>query len=482
MNVLIVSPEVTPFAKTGGLADVAGALPKHLAALDINTILMMPDYGIISDDIIHREDVDVTFSVRVGKDLKPVTLSKGRINDKIDIYFVGNAEYYDRDGIYGGGNGDYHDNLERFTFFSRAVLEGLKQINWKPDIIHCHDWQTGLVPAYMKTIYRDDPFYGSTSVVFTIHNLAYQGNFTTDKYYIIGLGWDEFVYEKIEYYGKFSLLKAGIVYSDKITTVSETYSREIQTRAFGCGFEGVLEWRSKDLVGIINGIDYTIWNPGEDEFIKKNYSIKNIKSKAVNKKDILKESNLPSYRKKDVPLIGIISRLAEQKGFDLIKSCINELMSFDMQVVILGTGTDEYHTLLKETQERYPKKIALHLKFDESLAHKIYAGSDIFLMPSRYEPCGLGQLIAMKYGTVPVVFSTGGLADTVSNYDVYTKRGNGVVFEAYVPSELVSSVEKGIALYKNKTEWFSLVSNCMNMDFSWKESAKKYRDLFQGLV
>ncbi|GAG11136.1 unnamed protein product, partial [marine sediment metagenome] len=267
-----------------------------------------------------------------------VTLRKGKINDRIDIYFVGNAEYYDREGIYGDRKGDYRDNLERFTFFSRAVFEGMKQINWKPDIIHCHDWQVGLVPAYMKTIYRDDPFYSNTSVVFTIHNLAYQGNFTTDKYYVIGLGWEEFVYEKIEYYGTFSLLKAGIVYSDKITTVSETYSREIQTKAFGCGFEGVLEWRSKDLVGIINGIDYSIWNPEGDEFIKKKYSVKNIKKKIFNKADILKESSLPSDRKEVVPLIGIISRLAEQKGFDLIKSCIEELMSFDLQIVYSWYG------------------------------------------------------------------------------------------------------------------------------------------------
>ena len=481
MKILLVSPEVLPFAKTGGLADVTGALPKELEKLGVEVKVMMPRYKTINEDNFKIEKIDMNVNVPIGAEAKSGNLSKGRTGRNVDVFFIGNEEYFDRDGLYGDISGDYKDNLQRFTFFCRGCLEALKLIDWKPDIIHCHDWQSGLVPAYLKTIYRNDPFYRDINTVFTIHNLAYQGNYPPDMYYITGLSWEEFVFEKIEYYGKFSLIKAGIVYSDFITTVSETYSKEIQTKDFGCGLEGVLEWRAKDLYGIINGIDYTIWNPEIDGLIEKQYSLKTVEDKVINKEKLLELSGLPVIENRRVPLIGMISRLAEQKGFDLIEGCIEDLMALDIQFIILGTGEEKYHNLLNSMNQKFPEKIAIHLKFDEGLAHLIYAGSDMFVMPSKYEPCGLGQLIAMKYGTVPIVHKTGGLADTVKEFSLNSKIGNGFVFEVYLPNELISTLKRALNLYNDSKSWKILTSNCMKSDFSWKESAKKYLELFKKL-
>ena len=481
MKVLLVSSEVSPFAKTGGLADVTGALPKELEKLGVEVKIMMPDYRMINKDDFKIEKTGFNFNVPIGAEKKSGTLSKGKIGRKIDVFFIGNEEYFDRDYLYGDEIGDYRDNLQRFTFFCRGVLEALKLIDWKPDIIHCHDWQTGLVPAYLKTIYQNEPFYQGISTIFTIHNLAYQGNFPRQLYYITGLSWKEFALEKIEFFGNFSLIKAGIVYSDIINTVSETYSKEIQTKEFGCGFEGVFEWRAKDLYGIINGIDYAIWNPKTDPLIEMVYSLKTVKNKAINKEKLLEINELPIIKEERIPLIGIISRLDVQKGLGLIEECIEELMDFNLQLVILGTGEKKFQQILKSISEKYPEKIALNLKFDETLAHLIYAGADIFLMPSKYEPCGLGQMISMKYGTVPIVHKTGGLADTVKKFDLNDKSGNGFVFDVYLPGEFVSAVERAVNLYKDKKVWRVLVSNCMKSDFSWKASAKKYTDLYKRL-
>ncbi len=481
MKVLLVSSEVSPFAKTGGLADVTGALPKELEKLGVEVKIMMPDYRMINKDDFKIEKTGHDFNVPIGAEKKSGTLSKSKIGRKMDIFFIGNEEYFDRDCLYGDENGDYRDNLQRFTFFCRGVLEALKLIDWKPDIIHCHDWQTGLVPAYLKTIYQNEPFYQGISTIFTIHNLAYQGNFPRQLYHVTGLSWKEFALEKIEFFGNFSLIKAGIVYSDIITTVSETYSKEIQTKEFGYRFEGVLEWRAKDLYGIINGIDYTVWNPKTDPLIEMVYSLKTVKNKAINKEKLLEINELPIIKKERVPLIGMISRLDIQKGLDLVEECIEELMDFNLQLVILGTGKKKFQQILKSISEKYPEKIALNLKFDEALAHLIYAGADIFLMPSKYEPCGLGQMISMKYGTVPIVHKTGGLADTVKEFDLNDKSGNGFVFDVYLPGELVSAVERAVNLYKDKKVWRIFISNCMKSDFSWKASAKKYTDLYKRL-
>ncbi len=479
MKVLFVSPEVAPFAKTGGLADVTGAMPKELDKLGVEVKIMMPGYSIIDKNKFKIKKIKGDFSVYVGGKSKSGTISKCKIGRKIEVIFVNNKEYFDRDGLYGDKNGDYPDNLQRFTFFCKGILEVLKVIGWKPDIIHCHDWQVGLVPAYLKTIYRSDTFYQNISSVFTIHNMAHQGNFTTDLYYIIGLGWEEFVFDKIEFHGKFSLIKAGIVYSNIITTVSESYSREIQTSEFGFGLEGVLKWRSDDLYGIVNGIDYNVWSPGKDGYIEHKYNLKTIKNKAANKRKLLEICGLAIDKDLEVPLIGFISRLAEQKGLDLIEECIEELMGFELQLVVLGTGEEKYETMLKSICEKYPKKISLNLKFDEELAHLIYAGSDMFLMPSKFEPCGLGQLISLKYGTVPIVHKTGGLADTIEEFDLDENSGNGFVFESYLSIELISTIERALSLYKDKKAWKTLVSNCMKSDFSWKASGKKYIELYE---
>ena len=481
MKILLVSPEVSPFAKTGGLADVTGALPKELEKLGVEVKIIMPDYGKINKDDFKIKKTGLDFSVPIGAETESGTLSKGKTGRKIDVFFIGNGEYFDRDGLYGDKMGDYPDNLQRFTFFCRGVLESLKLIDWKPDIIHCHDWQTGLVPAYLKTIYQHEPFYQGISTIFTIHNLAYQGKFSPELYHFTGLSWEEFVFEKIEFYGKFSLIKAGIVYSNIITTVSETYSKEIQRKEFGCGLEGVLEWRAKDLYGIINGIDYTVWNPKTDTLIEENYSLKTVKSKEINKEKLLKINRLPIIKEERTPLLGMISRLDEQKGLELIEECIDELMGFDLRLIILGTGVEKYQKLLRSMSKKYPKKIGLNLKFDEGLAHLIYAGADIFFMPSKYEPCGLGQLISMKYGTVPIVHKTGGLADTVTEFDLNDRSGNGFVFDVYLPGELISAVERAVNLYRDRKAWRVLVSNCMKSDFSWKVSARKYVELYERL-
>jgi starch synthase len=392
------------------------------------------------------------------------------IEENIKAYFINNPEFFDRNGLYGDKNGDYSDNLDRFAYFCRRALYLLKDIDFKPDIIHCHDWQTSLIPVYLKTIYAVDHFYKKIRTLLTIHNIGYQGIFLKDEFIKLGLDWNLFDVEGLEFYGKINLLKGGIVFSDIINTVSPTYAKETLTSEFGFGLEGVLGNRRNSYFGILNGLDYNIWNPETDKFIIKNFSLDSRKGKALDKEDLQSLCGLP--KNKDVPLLGIVSRLAQQKGFDIISESMEAMCKLGIQLVILGTGDLKYHNIFTSLAKKYPKKLSLSLKFDDVLAHKIYAGSDIFLMPSRYEPCGLGQMIALRYGTIPLVFKTGGLADTINSK-------NGFVFDNYSNTELLRTIEQAAVSFADKKKWDSLVSFAMNSNFSWEASAKKYIKLYE---
>lgn len=484
MKVLVVSPEVVPFAKTGGLADVTGALPEALASLGHQVKVMLPKYKMVDEKKFSLKKIkvdlpDIPLGMKKAKiDLKSC-VSK---TSQAEYLFVVNDHYFEREELYKDPETgfDYKDNDERFILFARGTLELLESLGWQPDIIHCNDWQSALMPAYLKTVYADHSFFKNTVTVFSVHNIAYQGNFPKETFKKIGVK-EELFYptSPFEFWGNCNFLKIGISYADVINTVSEQYMMEIQTsKEFGFGMEGVLRTRSDDLYGVLNGIDYQEWNPEIDKLIPFNYTPDDLSGKKKNKEHLLKLNNLPPT-KKDIPLIGMISRLADQKGFDLLAQIKDELMKLDLKFVILGTGERKYHDLLSDLEKKYPKKLKVNLTFDNKLAHLIEAGADMFLMPSRYEPCGLNQLYSLKYGTVPIVRETGGLADTIQDYDPETENGTGFVFKDYDPDELLKAIKRALAVYKDKEKWKKLMLSGMQKDFSWKASAEKYVHLYK---
>src|SRR5689334_13540141 len=430
LKILVMAAEMVPFAKTGGLADVTGALPKALKAQGHDVRVAMPRYGRIDRDRFQVGEALAPFPVPMDDHSEDAALLQASVpsaNGDVPVYMIDNAHYYDRDGIY-----MYEDDADRFIFFCRAVLEGIKRLGWQPDVIHCHDWHTAIVPNWLKTIYKNDEFYQQTACVYTIHNLAYQGIFGYRVLEIAGV--DEYGFiahpdmphlnDVVDFMGR------GIYYADILNTVSETYAREILDPEFGEGLDPLLRDRRDRLYGVLNGIDTEINNPATDPFLVKRYDAGNLAGKVECKLDLQREAKLPPSR--TTPLIGIISRLADQKGFDLIDQIIEPLLrNNDLQIVILGTGDQRYHERLTNMRARFPKQIAAFLTFNAQIAQKIYAGSDMFLMPSRFEPCGLGQMIALRYGSIPIVRETGGLADTVRNFDPTTGEGNGFAFQLY---------------------------------------------------
>ena len=456
LKVLMASSEVVPFAKTGGLADVAGSLPIALEAAGVDIRVIMPKYS----------------SVKASG-------SEAIIGKNVKVYFVENEEYFGRKELYGDKFGDYPDNLDRFAFFSREALERCKRENFKPDIIHCNDWQTALIPVYLNTIYKYDPFFAKTRVLFTIHNMAYQGIFAKEEFPKIGLDWNLFTIQYFEFYGKVNLMKAGLVYSDAISTVSPTYAKEILTDEFGCGLEGVLKTRESVLSGILNGIDTDVWDPATDKKIFKQYSSKTVMDKYANKEKFQKELGLKVDG--EIPMIGLISRLADQKGLDLLAKIIEDILNTKVQFVLLGTGDNKYHILFEKMAKTHPKNASINLKFDAVLAQKIYASSDIFLIPSRYEPCGLGQMISFRYGTVPVVRETGGLKDSVTEFDPKTGSGNGFTFSEYSSKAFHSAIKRALDLFRNKTVWEKLITKVMKLDYSWGASAGEYIKLYEKI-
>ncbi len=473
LNIAFMASEAIPFVKTGGLADVMGSLPLALKEMGHNVVVFIPEYLSIHEGNFNLQDTGVRFSCPVGSNWLDVSLSKYEYNG-LDFYFVKYPPYFMRSGIY-GENGDYEDNLERFTLFSKACIEGLVRIGFRPDIIHANDWHTGLVPVFLKAFYAQSSFFENTKTVFSIHNIAYQGVFGVDKFHLLGLDWSYFSHQALEFYGKINLLKAGIVFSDKITTVSPQFAKEIQTPDFGYGLDGVLRNRKDDLCGILNGIDQSEWDPWNDEYIIEKFGIMSgkayTKGKALCKADLCKECSFDSA---EAPIIGMVSRLSEQKGIDLFLDTLNGIMqSLSVNIVILGTGDHYYEQALMGIAPSFSGRLKAVIRFDNVLAHKIYAGADLFLMPSRYEPCGLSQMIAMRYGAIPIVRACGGLKDTV-------KEDIGFLFSEYSPKELKSAVEKAVNLYYNGKKGFNdRRKKAMAQDFSWASSAKEYDRLYR---
>lgn len=475
MKVLLVASEAHPFIKTGGLGDVMGALPQSLNKLGIDARVIIPKYKGMKDEFKRNLKFIKWFMVKVGWRVQYCGVYECK-HKSVSYYLLDNEYYFNRDGLYG-----YYDDGEKFAFFNRAVLEFLKEINWKPEVIHCNDWQTGMIPVLLKLEYAKDNFYINIKTVFSIHNLYFQGIFSPDILpELFGYDYEPFRNGSLELHGGVSFLKGGINYADKVSTVSETYAEEIQTSEYGETLEGLLKCRSYALNGIVNGIDYEEYDPRTDKFIFENYSVKNLNNKYKNKELLQKSMGLTVN--KDIPMIGIVSRLTHQKGCDLIINGLDRILQRDVQVIILGTGDYQYEETFKNFQFRYPGKVSANIMFDNALAHNIYAASDMFLMPSLFEPCGLGQLIALRYGSIPIVRETGGLKDTISPYNKYNGVGNGFGFRNYDNRELMNITEQALELYNNKNIWKSLVLQAMSSNNSWEKSAKEYKLLYDQLV
>jgi starch synthase len=478
MKILMVSSEAIPFAKTGGLADVSGALPKALARLGHEITLALPKYRQVDEKRFGLAKTAMDLKVPVGQRLEEAEVYAAEVEARYRALLVRKDAYYNREQLYGSPTGDYEDNAERFVFFCRAVVEAACAL--RPDVIHCHDWQSALVPVYLKTLYREDPRLARIPSVFTIHNIGYQGLFWHYDLPLTNLGWELFTPQALEFYGKLNFLKGGIVFSDAVTTVSRRYMEEIQTAEFGAGLDGVLRDRRRNLHGILNGVDYDDWSPDRDPLIRAPYDPQRLSGKKACKSDLQKAFGLPVDE--TVPVVGIISRLAEQKGFDLITAAMDELMKEGLQLIILGTGDEKYHLLLDALARKHPDRIGLKIAFDNTLAHKIEAGADLFLMPSRYEPCGLNQIYSLKYGTVPVVRAVGGLDDTIEDYRPEAGLGTGFKFKEYSPAALMEAMRRALAAYRDRGAWERLMTRGMAADFSWDRSARAYVGVYEDLL
>lgn len=483
----MAASEVTPFAKTGGLADVGSALPKSLKDMDHDIRVIMPQYRIINErkyvlrDVIRLQDIPV----QMGKKEIRINVKAAFIpNSKVQVYFIDYKPFFFREGLYVDPKTgkEFQDNADRFTLFAKGTLETLKKLQWQPDVLHCNDWQTGLIPLFLKTLYADDPFYTKIHTLFTVHNFVYQGIFhqkclasfnMNETFPIKGLG--------ILKDGKCNYLQAGLVNSDILNTVSITYSQEVQSSPeYGCGMESLLQKRKKDFYGIVNGLDETVWNPETDDYIPENYSITDLEGKEKAKELLIEKLQIDINE--STPLIGVISRLTMQKGFDLISDVLEDLMQLDVSMVILGVGDKKYETLFKKTENKYKKKFRFLATFDESLAHLIAAGADMFLMPSLQEPCGLTQLFSLKYGTIPIVHQTGGLADTITPFHPSKKTGNGFVFKKPKTDQMFAAIKEALKLYQTPDVWKKVIQNAMKEDHSWKVSSQKYIQLYQKCI
>ncbi|MBU1864389.1 MAG: glycogen synthase GlgA [Candidatus Omnitrophica bacterium] len=476
MNIVFATSEMVPFAKTGGLADVCGSLPLVLAEKGHTVKIFLPKYKMIDAALFYATQELDLIDIVLGDEVVSGKVHVYDYAQRVQVLFVENDDFFNRDDLYGTSENDYPDNDRRFIFFQKVLLKTLKAINFKPHILHCHDWQTALLPVYLKTVHKEDPFYEKTKTFLTIHNMAYQGMFSSAAFPLTGLSWDEFTVEKLEFYGKSNFLKGGILYADVLTTVSQRYAQEIQLKEFGCGLEAVIKQRRNNLYGIINGIDKNEWNPETDKDITVNFSINQLNKKYINKGVLQKENKLAVDR--NVPLVGIVTRLTDQKGLDILTPLMPQLAQMEVQVVLLGTGDKRYNKKFAQFGEEYPDTFGVNIMFDAQMARRIYAGADMILMPSHFEPCGLSQLIGLRYGTVPLVRETGGLADTVIDFNRNTGKGNGFVFSEYTKDALLKTIQKALEYYKNKELWRTIVVNGMRCDFSWDASAEKYIELY----
>lgn len=486
MRILLASSEAVPFAKTGGLADVSGALPIELEKRGHEPVLFMPAYQQVFESGQHITSAGIEFSVPIGGKTVHGSLLKSTLpGSNVPVYLVQHDEYYNRPGLYGVGGEDYVDNCERFVFFCRAVLASIRLLDLSVDVLHANDWPTGLLPAYLKTEYRGVPGYERIATLFTIHNLAYQGQFWHWDMLLTGLDWKYFNWHQMEFYGKLNLMKTGLAFADALNTVSPRYAEEIQKSPLGCGLEGVLQQRREVLSGIINGVDYSLWNPATDPHIAHHYDADNfVDGKAACKAALQAEMGLPVRPK--TPLVGFVGRLTDQKGIDLVAGVMQDwVRAMDVQWAILGTGDPQYHQLFGTLAERYPQKVACKLAYADPVAHRIEAGADIFVMPSRFEPCGLNQLYSLKYGTVPVVRATGGLADTVTDTTRETldnQTANGFSFREYSPLALAETLSRAVDAYGQTSVWDQLIRTGMRQDWSWGRSADEYIALYQRLM
>jgi len=486
ISIVMFAAEASPYAKVGGLADVVGSLPKALVKLGAKVSIVIPAYGAARPgELSIRPCASVPrLEIPMGFSLEHAEVFHARMDQtSVDVYLIGSRKYFDRKGIYDDpatGEG-YPDNMERFVFFMKSGLELLPKLGAEVDIIHCHDSHTALIPGLIKTNFLGHPFYSAAGTLLTIHNMAHQGVYSVRSLDYAGIDRRHFYpMSPFEYWGRVNFMKAGIEFADRINTVSHNYSVEIQSSPeLGWGLEGVLRNRKEALSGIVNGIDYDEWNPETDPLIPANFSLKDMSGKARCKAHVRGYFRLDRPRKR-VPLVGIISRLADQKGFDLIAEAFDEMMALDLQLVILGTGQKKYHDLLEQTVKRYPGKMGVQLSFDNGLAHRIEAGCDMFLMPSKFEPCGLNQLYSLRYGTVPIVRNTGGLADTVIPFD--REDGNGFIFSAYSAGEMMAAVKQALKVYSHGVLWQKLRIRGMSQDWSWDKSARQYMELYRSIA
>jgi starch synthase len=474
LKILMAASEAAPFAKSGGLADVLGSLPAALNRQGVDARVIMPKYGTIPLDLKDRMLHKHTIYVNVGWKNQYCGIEQAEYNG-VTYYFIDNEYYFKREGLYG-----YYDEAERFAFFCRAVLEALPWLDFQPDILHCHDWQGGMIPVLLEAHYRNLDPYRDISTMFTIHNLKYQGEFTIQTFRdMFGLGEDYFTSDKLEFYGNASFLKGGLVYSHVLTTVSGTYAEEIQDSFYGERLDGLLRARRSSLHGIVNGIDYKEYNPEADPFLYKNYNRENLAAKIENKTALQRDLDLPVNE--EIPVIGLISRLVDQKGLDLIACVLDEILEEDLQFIVLGTGDHRYEQLFRDAASRFPGKVSANIRFDNGLAHKIYAAADLFLMPSLFEPCGLGQIISLRYGTLPIVRETGGLKDTVFSYNEITGEGNGFSFTNYNAHDMLYTIRRALTIYRDKAVWAKLQRAAMAGDYSWQHSAERYIDLYRSM-
>ena len=477
----MVSSEAGPFAKTGGLADVAGSLPPALVRQGVEAALVLPAYRSILESGHSWRSIIGNMPVPFGNAMLPADVLEGETEDGVRVYLIDREDLFNRPNLYGNRHGDYYDNLERFSFFCHGALRLANALSITPHVLHLHDWQTGLIPALIKGPYWDWPNLIDMPTLFTIHNLGYQGSYGSDRLPVTGLSYSQFYHAQgLEYWGAFSLLKSGIMYSHAVNTVSPTYAREIQTDEGGMAMAAVLRSRGGDVRGILNGVDYGDWNPETDPHIEANYSTRDTTGKKLCKAALIREMQLDETLM-EKPLLCIISRLEPQKGFDLLLSKMDGIMGTGAGLVVLGSGAYWISNGLSEAQNRYPGRMTLRTGFDPGLAHRMIAGADIFMMPSLYEPCGLTQMYAFKYGTVPVVRGTGGLEDTVSSFDASTRKGNGFKFYPYDGSDFLKSVQEAVRLFRKRPVWEHLMQNGMKMDFSWDRSARAYIDIYQSI-
>jgi starch synthase len=478
MKIGVISSEISPFAKTGGLADVVGSLSIPLEQLGHQLCLIMPAYRSTLQGSFALSNASLDLSVPVSDRQETASILQTTLGSDVIVYLVRADRYFDREFLYGTKQSDYADNLERFVFFTRSALEVLRHEH--VEVIHCHDWQTALAPVFLRTQPLRYPEIASAKTILTVHNIAFQGNFWRRDWHHLNL--DEYLFSSayLEFYQNFSLLKGGLIFADKITTVSPTHASEIMTREQGFGLEGVLQQRANDLIGILNGIDYNQWNPAVDPLIAKQYSEDNLEGKRLCKDSLQRAMGLAI--KPDVPLFGMISRLTSQKGIDLIDEIFSALMERDTQFVLLGTGESRYEDFFSRAAAQFPKKVGVRIGFDEPLAHQIEAGADIFLMPSLFEPCGLNQMFSLKYGTIPIVRAVGGLNDTVEDYNPERSAGTGFVFQSYEAQELLKTIDRALELFLDKKSWIGLQRRAMSMDFSWDRSAQAYSKIYQQLL